>query len=606
MKNAFAIVTLSALMSACAVTAPPSESAAPGRARDLAPAPAPPRPAGEEAPAATPESEPLPEPEADPLPNVALSADLLYKLTKAELEFKNGNWQGPYVTMLAAAQQTRDPRLARRAMEMALAAKQGGESMAAVRLWRALAPKSDEATQYFLGFVVLGEQMEEAEPIFAQRLRDAAPAARPLAMFQMYQFVARAKDKPRALAMLERVLAPYGAAPESHLVLAQALDAMGEGARAVAQARQALALKPDSELAVLTLAQVSREEADGGAVLTQFLERNPGAREVRAAYARLLIEQKQYVPARVQYQLLLKSQPDNLNTLYALGILSMQLNEVTVAETWFKQFLTVAAAKPGEEGDNGKVLLILSQIAEERGDIDAALAWIDRIDGPDPRATFTARLKRAQLMARHGQLDAARKTLAELQGGDAGEQAQLLQVDAQILRDGGYDQNAYTVLENGLKRFPKQPELLYDFALAAEKLGKLDVMEASLRQVIAQAPDNHQAYNALGYAFAERNVRLPEAYTLIETALKLAPGDPFIMDSMGWVQFRLGRLPEAEALLRQAYSLRSDPEIAVHLGEVLWQQGEQDKARSLWREARAKDPKNDALKSTLARLRVSL
>ncbi|MES2739486.1 MAG: tetratricopeptide repeat protein [Pseudomonadota bacterium] len=604
-------------MSACAVTAPP----APGQARDPAAAPAPPRPgAGEAAPAAEAGKPAGPEtasdaalvaapetaPEADPLPNVALSADLLYRLTKAELEFKNGNWQGPYVTMLAAAQHTRDPRLARRAMEMALAAKQGGEAMAAVRLWRALAPKSDEATQYFLGFVVLSEQMEEAEPIFARRLREAAPAARPLAMFQMYQFMSRAKDRARALALLERVLAPYGADLESHLVLAQALGAMGEGARAVQQARQALALKPDSELAVLTLAQVSGAEVDSGAILTEFLERNPGAREVRAAYARLLIEQKQYAPARVQYQLLLKSQPDNLNTLYALGILSMQLNEVAVAETWFKQFLTVVAAKPGEQVDSAKVLLILSQIAEERGDIAAALAWIDRIDGPDPRVTFNARLKRAQLMARHGQLDAARTTLAQLQGGDAGEQARLLQTDAQILRDGGYDQSAYTVLENGLKRFPKQPELLYDLALAAEKLGKLDVMEASLRQVIAQAPDNHQAYNALGYALAERNVRLPEAYTLIETALKLAPDDPFIMDSMGWVQFRLGRLAEAEALLRQAYNLRKDPEIAVHLGEVLWQQGEQDKARSLWREARAKDPKNDALKSTLARLNLSL
>jgi Flp pilus assembly protein TadD len=123
---------------------------------------------------------------------------------------------------------------------------------------------------------------------------------------------------------------------------------------------------------------------------------------------------------------------------------------------------------------------------------------------------------------------------------------------------------------------------------------------------MTQAPDNHHAYNALGYSLAERNVRLQEAFELIDKAMKMAPGDPFIMDSMGWVQYRLGHLNEAEAQLRRAYALRSDPEIAVHLGEVLWQKGQQDDARRLWREARAKDPQNDTLRETLARLRQSL
>ena len=167
-------------------------------------------------------------------------------------------------------------------------------------------------------------------------------------------------------------------------------------------------------------------------------------------------------------------------------------------------------------------------------------------------------------------------------------------------------QSAYTVLENALVRFPDNPELLYDYALLAERLDKLDQMEASLRRVMQIAPDNQHAYNALGYSLAERNIRLPEALSLIERALQMAPGDPFIMDSMGWVQFRMGNLPAAEDALRRAYAVRPDPEIAVHLGEVLWQKGDKDAAQALWREAQAKDPKNDALKSTLARLNVSL
>ena len=161
-------------------------------------------------------------------------------------------------------------------------------------------------------------------------------------------------------------------------------------------------------------------------------------------------------------------------------------------------------------------------------------------------------------------------------------------------------------MEAAAKRFPKNPDLLYDFALLAEKVGRVEVMEKLLREVMALAPDNHHAYNALGYSLAERNVRLQEAYTLIAKALEMAPGDPFIMDSMGWVQYRLGKLDEAEKYLRNAYALRRDPEIAVHLGEVLFQKGQQAAAQALWREARAKDPQNDTLRSTLARLRQSL
>ncbi|MET3134028.1 tetratricopeptide (TPR) repeat protein [Oxalobacteraceae bacterium GrIS 1.11] len=605
MKNAFAIVTLSALMSACAVVP---------QGKDLpvadAPAHAPP-PVAASKPVETVETvasltAPAPAPNGEVLPNVELSGDLLYKLTKAELEFKRGQWQGPFVTMMGVAQQTRDPRLAHRATEMALMAKQGGEALAAIRLWRELAPNSEEATQYFLGFIVLGEQMGEAEPIFSQRLKDATPAGRNIAMFQMQQFLSRAKDKPAAFAMLERLLAPYAAIQESHLVLAQSAYAIGERARAGEEARLALRLKPESELAVLTLAQVLAEPVAVGKLLTAFLEQNPGAREVRSAYARLLVEQKQYDAARRQFLVLLKAQPENVATLYALGITSIQVNEPAQAESYFKQFLAVLAARPGDERDPSKALMILSQLADERNDFSAAVAWLDKVDEREPRAYFDARIRRAQLMARHADLDGARKTLADMKTDDAEEQAQIVQADAQLLRDGGYTQSAFTVLENALKRFPDNPELLYDFALLAEKLNRSEVMETNLRRVIALSPNNHQAYNALGYSLAERNIRLPEAYALIEKALKMAPDDPFIIDSMGWVQFRLGHMQEAEDALRRAYGLRSDPEIAVHLGEVLWQKGNKSDAQAMWRAARAKDPKNDALKSTLARLNLSL
>ncbi|WLI89497.1 tetratricopeptide repeat protein [Massilia sp. R2A-15] len=603
MKNAFAIVTLAGLLTACAAPL-----------RQAAPEPAAPAPAPAAASATAPEPEPVAavaEPEEAPapaqrLPNVALSKELLYKLMKAELEFRKGNWQPAYLSMMVAAQQTRDPRLAQRATEMAMSARQGEPTLAAIRLWRELAPESEEASQYHLAFIVMSDNIAEAEPILAERLKTAAAGERGLAMFQAQQLLARAKDKAGAAAMLERLVAPYAATLEAHVVLAQAAYGRGDKEGAAREAAAALAIKPDSEIAVLMLAQVSGDEAAAEKVLAQFLAAHPGAREVRSAHARTLVSGKQYGPARDEFLALLKGQPDNLGTLYALGVMSLQLNDNKGAEDYFTRFAQALAAKPDSEADGSKVFVILAQLAEERGDTKAALQWLDKVEQGEGGAWFNAQLKRAALVAKQGDVPGARKLVAGLAPTQPAEQAQLVLADGQILRDAGQVEAAYAVMRAGVEKYPTNPDLLYDFALLAEKTGRLDVMEASLRKVMREVPDNHHAYNALGYSLAERNVRLQEAYELIDKALKLAPGDPFIMDSMGWVQYRLGNLSAAEAQLRQAYALRSDPEIAVHLGEVLWQKGDKADAQKLWREARSKDPQNDTLKNTLARLRLSL
>jgi tetratricopeptide (TPR) repeat protein len=540
------------------------------------------------------------------LPNVNMTPAMMVQLMNAELAFKKGDWQGPYLTLMSLAQQTKDPRLAKRAAEMALAAKQADDALAAVKLWRQYAPNSDEANQYYLGLVVLSDNLAEAESALKQRLAEATPGARGLVMFQAQQLVLRAKDKEAAIAMLERLVAPYGNMMEAHVVLAQSALARGAKQDAVREARTALQIKPDSEIAILTLAQVTEGDEASAKVLADFLQAHPDAKEVRTAYARMLVNAKQYEAARREFLVLDKAQPDNPGTLYALGILSMQTNDNRTAEQYFTRFVEVMEKAPDEERDPSKAVLILSQLAEDRGDIPAALGWLDRLDTPDPKLQFGSDLRRAQLTAKQGDLAGARKLLSTLKPEDPAEQAQVVLIDAQLLRDAGKNQEAYKLMEQGLKRFPDNMDFLYDFALMAEKMGKTDVMEKSLRQVIAKAPDNHHAYNALGYSLADRNVRLKEAYQLIDKAQKMAPLDPFIMDSMGWVQYRMGKLDEAETQLRKAYQLRSDPEIAVHLGEVLWKKGQHDDARKLWREARAKDPKNDALKSTLNRLHASL
>ena len=610
MKTVLLIVTLSSLLSACAGLRPDgagSNAAAAAASADATTA-ATPTDAGVAAPAKRairPGTAASASTEIDdPLPVVELTDELLYRLLSAEIAFQRGDWQSAYVTELAAAQQTRDPRLARRAAEIALNAKQAGEALNAVRLWRELAPHSLEATQYYLGFILLGENLEEARPILAQRLASARDATRALAILQMQRLLASARDKNAAFTLLEELLQPYPALLETHIALAQNAFVKGDRVRAEAEARRAVAIKPDSQMAVLTLAQVLADQGAAQQVLTDYLKRYPAAVEIRTAYARMLVEQKQYERASREFETLLAAQPDNLTDLYALGMLGVQTNHLPEAEKYLNTYVRQLAAKPEDERDPGQALLILAQIAEDRNDTEAALKYLAQIDAGD--ALLGAQIKRAQIVAKRGNLAEARSILQQINPEAEPDQVRVLLTEAQLLREAEQSPAAFALLGDALKRLPNNTDLLYDYAMIAEKANDLVVMEKTLRRVIELAPTNQNAYNALGYSFAERNIRLPEAYTLVEKALSLAPEDPFIMDSLGWVQFRIGKLKEAEDLLRRAYALRPDPEIAVHLGEVLWVRGQKDDAQKFWRDASKKDPKNDTLRTTLARLRVSL
>ena len=604
MKNALAIVSLSALLAGCAGMPhePPHQAAA---SADTAPPTVIETDTDSDMPSTAADNKSESAEKPDPsLPSVALTEDLMYKLLASEIAYQRGQWQSAYVTLMSVAQQTRDPRLAQRAAEIALSAKQSSEAFAAVRLWRELAPQSEEAAQYLLGFIMLGDHIEEARPILEKRLREARPATRGLMMFQIQRTLTRAKDKTAAQALLESLLKPYQDMPESHLALALAAFHNGDKAHARTEAYTALKLKPDSELAALTLAQVTPDKNEAMKAFDQFVAAYPKSRDVRVAYARMLVEQKQYDKARAQFEAVLKHRPDDPGSLYALGLLSTQLNDYKAAEKYLTTYLDVLTKNPDDERDPTQAYLVLAQIAEERKDSDAAIKWLSQVESGD--AWLGAQIKRAQIIAKRGDLAGARNFLNELKPDNERDQAQIMVAEAQLLRDANRQDEAMSVLQNGLKRYPTNTDLLYDYAMVAEKANKLDAMETTLRKIIKLAPNNQHAYNALGYSFAERNIRLPEAQALIEQALKLAPDDPYIMDSMGWVMFKLGKLKEAEDILRRAYDIRPDPEIGTHLGEVLWIKGQKDDAQKLWRDASKKDPQNDTLKSTLVRLHVNL
>ncbi|KAF3998554.1 tetratricopeptide repeat protein [Glaciimonas immobilis] len=597
MKKALAIVTLSTLLSACAGLAPTNST---GNPKDT--------PNGQNATNAQKSDEEKVAEEQkkadEHLPLVTLTSEILFKEISSEIAFQRGNWQAGYATLMSVAQQTRDPRPARRAAEMALSAKQGGDALVAIRLWRELAPQSEEATQYFLGFILLSNNLAEAQPVLEQRIANATPPTRGLIIFQTQRLLSRAQDKTAAMRMLETLVAPYQTMPEAHLALAQAAFSNGDSARATEEARLGLQLKPDSELAILTVAQVAPDKLIATKALTDFLAAHPKAREVRIAYARILVEQKEYDPARSQFEILLKTDKDDLTTLLALGLLNAQIGDKTVAEKYLMQYVEKLAAHPDENRDNTQALQILAQLSAERNDIDGALKWLAQV-GPG-EGYLDTQFRRALLIAKRGDVDGARQVLAHIETNGEGEEVQVTQLDAQLLREANRNSEALRVLAAALKRYPKNTDLLYDYAMVAEKLNNVTLMETALRKLIALAPNSQDAYNALGFSLADRNVRLPEAFELIKKALSLAPQNPFILDSMGWVEFRMGNLTDAETHLQAAYTALPDAEIGVHLGEVLWAAGRKDAAQKVWREVQTKDPKNTSLTSTLARLRAHL
>jgi tetratricopeptide (TPR) repeat protein len=271
-----------------------------------------------------------------------------------------------------------------------------------------------------------------------------------------------------------------------------------------------------------------------------------------------------------------------------LGLLSIELEDSVTAEACFKKALELGYKEPDQ------LYFYLGQITEQTQREAEALEWYDAINA-DSRFYFESQVKLALMQQRKGQVDDAVKRLQNLSNLNADQLGVSIQTQANILSQANRNEEAYSILAQGIQALPTNSGLIYDYAMTAERLKHYDVMESELRKLIIIKPDYAQAYNALGYTLADRNERLDEAQKLIEKALALTPDDHFILDSMGWVEYRLGKLDKAEDFIRRAYEAQSDPEIAAHLGEVLWQQGKHEEAISTWESALHEFPDNEVL-----------
>jgi len=313
------------------------------------------------------------------------------------------------------------------------------------------------------------------------------------------------------------------------------------------------------------------------------------------SYARALVAEKKLPEARAEFQRLLSDHPDNADVVYAVGLLAFQLNDYAAARQSLERLLTMNFR------DRNTVRMYLGQIAEEEKKYPDALRRYAEVTRGEQY--FNAQLRTAQVLSKQGGLDAARAHLRQVAAANAQQKGQLVLAEAALLRDAKREREAFDLVAAALGEQPENPDLLYDYAMLAEKIDRVDAMETSLRKLISLRPDHAHAYNALGYSLADRNLRLPEAKQLIEKGLSLSPNDAFIIDSMGWVFYRMGDLKTAIEYLRRAYSMRPDAEIAAHLGEVLWANGDRAEAEKIWRDGMEKHPGNETIASTIKRLK---
>jgi len=530
------------------------------------------------------------------LPKQELTGNLLYEFLIAEIAGQRGNAALSAQAYVDLARRTRDPRIARRATEIALYARMNNAAIDAANIWHETEPGSTRALQALSGLLVAAGRYGEALPNLKKLL--ASSGTDPATGFtQLTRTLANAQDKQAALKLVRSLAADYPSLPQAHYAVAQAAASAGEDRAALEEARKAGQLRPDWEAAVLLEAQLLQKVSvdQAASLLAAFLQKYPAARETRLAYARVLVTQKRFNEARAEFQKLITSVPDSTDMRFAVALLSLQLKDYDAAQS------TLTGLLDSQYRDKDGVRMHLGQIAEERKNLPEALRWYGEVG--EGEQYVQAQIRYAQVLARQGKLDAARDRLQQAAARNSEQRVLLILAEAQLLREANQPKAAFDLVGQTLERMPNNPELLYDYAMLAEKIERVDILEESLRKLIEIRPENAHAYNALGYSFADRNLRLPEARELIEKALKLAPDDFFIIDSMGWVLYRMGNPKDALAYLRRAFAGRPDPEIAAHLGEVLWVLGERVEAERVWNEANQASPDNETLVNTIKRLK---
>jgi tetratricopeptide (TPR) repeat protein len=555
------------------------------------------KPAEEAASAGSPQEKPAGHDSVDAGTEVvtqSLSKELMFDILLAEIAGQRGKMDVSAPHYLQAAEEADDPRVAERAVQIAMYAKDFEIAKRAARRWVELEPDNLEAHKLLTALALRTGDMGEVitQMGFLLSITENPEDGYRLATAIM----ARNSDKQAALSAMQELAAKDPYSPYAQLALSRTAVLAGQLEQALESVERALQLKPDYVNATILKAQIlvkMERKEEAMQLLQQATRSYPENLEVRFSYARLLLDQQDIEAARDQFDKIVRLEPDNADALYSLGLLELETGQYRAGEKHLRQLLTL-------EKRVQSAYYYLGYAAIKQDHDAEALEWFRKVESGD--FWSQSQLHAAEIMVRQGRIDEMQDYLRVLRQKNPQAAVAFFLIEGEVLTSAGYLEEAYRVYTQALETEPDNEDLLYARALLAQNLDWFDHAEQDMRHILRNDPDNVRTLNALGYSLADKTDRYEEALGYISKALKQTPDDPAIIDSMGWVQFRLGHLDKARSYLERAWDMTKDSEIGAHLGEVLWEQGEHAAARGIWDEAKANDPENPALLDVLRRI----
>ncbi|MBK1693350.1 hypothetical protein CKO09_01150 [Chromatium weissei] len=528
--------------------------------------------------------------------SAGLNAEQVYAILLGEIAGRRGDMHTAFTQYFKAAQLTQAPKMAELAARVAIRSEDYDAADQAVRLWLTLEPNAPMAQQV-AAYLRIHAEDQEGALIHLNRLIELSAGVNEVVYDDAAALIARAPKPELQLRLMQALVARFPESAEAQQAFAGLAAGISQFAIATQAARRALELRPEwnkPRLFLVRLLLTQDKRAEARQLLESFIASTPNDQALQMLYGQFLIEEKEFTAARIVFDQLLKSQPKAPEALFAAGILSLQLNEFERAKQYFTQLY-----ETGERQNDAA--FYLGQIAEQANDVSAALNWYETVE---ENHASEAQMRIAVLRAAAGEVAAAREMLQHLRTESPDDAVMSTLVEAEILEDAGQPEVALEVLNVALTEQPDNTELLYARGLLAINLGQLQRGEQDLQQLIAADAENANALNALGYTLADRTDRYTEALGYIERAHQLKPDEPAILDSLGWVHYRLGHLETARNYLRQALAAFNDGEIAAHLGEVLWAMGQQTEAWTVWNASLVAHPDDVNLQKVIERHRV--
>ena len=519
-----------------------------------------------------------------------------YRLMVAELAISRGQTDLAIENYLALAKSQDNPAIAERAVRVAVYGQNHEAAIEAAQRWIELDPERTEARQVIAAIFIRQNRVDDAFA-YIDRLIQKSELEDNQLFISLLGILAREKNKDTVIAVTRKIADKYPQRPYA-LYLHGMLSAQGgKSEDALFYIDRALSIEEidgaHGARAKLLLNMGRHEEAVLS--LEKALKRLPDDQNLRLTYARLLVDVKQYEKARIEFERLYKAAPDDADLLYSLGLLSLESQRFDDAETYLLKL-----EKKGVRTDEAQYYL--GRINEGRKQYDEAISWYQQVR--DGQYQFDSRLRIADMLAKSGRFEEAHNYLkAMLKGSQSNTSlVRIYLAEGELLRSVEKYAEAMEVYNTALGIIPGNTDLLYARALTAESVDRIDILEADLRTILKTQPDNAHALNALGFTLADRTDRYEEAFQLIKRALEIMPEDAAVIDSFGWVHYRMGNYDTAIRLLRRALARFPDSEIAAHLGEVLWVSGNREEARVVWQKALQRSPNDPLIEDVMQRL----